>query len=205
MTAVAALGELPAAGAFLDLTDPDLATVAKNLAGSGFVSAVVAPLLFTEAFHATVDVPEAVREAAEVSGLHLITAAILGTGDDMLEVVRQSMTLAGIGSQESVLLLSVGSSSTEANHAILDFAARLGRGRSAPVAAAFGTRDPRAEDVLRRLPEPQAIVPLFLSPGLLLEPLGMLARERGLRMAAPLGPLVAPLLVERYHRASALG
>lgn len=198
MYSVARVGHIPTAGAFLDLCDPDLSSVAVSLAAQGNRRAVVAPLLFTEAFHAKVDVPDAVRDAAEVSGLELLTADILGTGDDMLEVVRSSMARAGIGDHESVLLLSVGSSSAAANDAILDLAARLGVGRGGEVAAAFGTRSPRASEVLDRLSPPTAIVPLFLSPGLLLDPLAELAAERGMVMAAPLGDLVAPLLVQRY-------
>ena len=58
MAAVAPWAGCPPRGAFLDLAEPDLETVV----GDGWPSratarAVVVPLLFTEAFHATVDVP----------------------------------------------------------------------------------------------------------------------------------------------------
>ncbi|HEX8487514.1 MAG TPA: sirohydrochlorin chelatase [Propionibacteriaceae bacterium] len=201
MLATATAGGMPAVGAFLDLAEPDLATVAQRLADQGHRAAVVAPLLFTEAFHAKVDVPEAVREAGEASGLELVTAAVLGTGDDMLEVVVQSMAAAGVGPAHAVVLLAVGSSRVEANDAVLDLAARLANRRTGQVVAAFGTRSPRVADVLDDLTAPAAIVPLFLSPGLLLDPLEQLAASRGMVMAAPLGDLVAPLLVQRYQRA----
>ena len=58
---VAGTGSLVAKPAFLDLADPDLSTVARTLVESGHRRAVVVPLLFTVAFHATVDVPEAVQ------------------------------------------------------------------------------------------------------------------------------------------------
>jgi sirohydrochlorin ferrochelatase len=198
MATVADLGRMPTAGAFLDLAEPDLTTVARTLADQGHRSAVVAPLLFTEAFHAKVDVPAAVEEAATASGLVLTTAAVLGTGDDMLAVVRASMASAGIGPAEAVALLAVGSSSEAANEAVADLAARLAVGRTGAVTAAFGTRSPRVAEVLPSLVPPVAIVPLFLSPGLLLDPLAELAAERGFRMAEPLGDLVAPLLLRRY-------
>jgi sirohydrochlorin cobaltochelatase len=198
MATVGAAGGMPTAGAFLDLAEPDLTAVARTLADQGHRSAVVAPLLFTEAFHARVDVPEAVHEAAAASGLALTTAAVLGTGDDMLAVVRASMAQAGIGSAESVVLLSVGSSSEAANEAVADLAARVAAGRTGRVVAAFGTRSPRVADVLPSLTGPLAIVPLFLSPGLLLDPLAELAADRGITMAEPLGDLVAPLLLRRY-------
>ena len=203
MSSVAAQGGMPTAGAFLDLAEPDLTAVATNLAAQGHTMAVVAPLLFTEAFHATVDVPDAVTEAATRSGLRLVTAPILGTGDDMLEVVAESMAGAGIDDQQSVVLLSVGSSSAAANDAVQDLAERIGRVRTGKVVVAFGTRPPRVADVLPGLAMPAAIVPLFLSPGLLLDPLAGLAAERGMVMAAPLGDLVAPLLVRRYQQALA--
>ena len=199
---------LLAVPAFLDLSEPDLTAAVTALQADqgidpGIDEAVVLPLLFTEAFHATVDVPQAVRQAAEQSGLELVTADILGTGDDMLDVVRQSMVQAGIGDTESVLLLSVGSSSEAANDAIADLATRIAVARRGAVRAAFGTRSPRAVEVLEQLPHPRAIVPLFLSPGLLLDPLAALAAERQMVMAPPLGDLVAPLLVQRYRQARA--
>lgn len=203
MSAVSAAGGMPTATAFLDLTAPDLTAVAVDLAARGHRRAVVAPLLFTEAFHATVDVPAAVRQAAEASGLELVTADILGTGDDVLEVVRQSMRRARIGDLEAVLLLAVGSSSDEANDAVVDLAARLAGGRPGQVAAAFGTRSPRATEVLSRLSQPAAIVPLFLAPGLLLDPLAQLAAGLQMTMAAPLGDLIAPVLLDRYAEAFA--
>jgi sirohydrochlorin ferrochelatase len=203
MATASRMGEMPTVGAFLDLAAPDLVTVATQLSVQGYRRAVVAPLLFTEAYHATVDIPRTVREAAELSGLELTTTAILGTGDDILQVVREGMATAGIGDTESVLLLAVGSSSSAANDAILDFALRLGCGRTGRVAAAFGTRSPRAGEVLPQLPMPVAIVPLFVSPGLLLEPLVRLAFERQLTFAPPLGDLIAPVLVHRYRQAFA--
>ncbi len=51
--------------AYLDLTDPDLGAVAADLAATGVRRAVVVPLLFTDAFHARIDVPEAVGQAAD--------------------------------------------------------------------------------------------------------------------------------------------
>jgi sirohydrochlorin ferrochelatase len=201
MAAASQLGAMPAAGAYLDLAEPDLSTVAVGLAAAGHQRAVVTPLLFTEAFHASVDVPDAVRDASTAAGMELVVTDILGTGDDMLVVVEVSMRLAGVTGHQPVVLVSVGSSSPAANDAVADLAARLASRRTAPVLPAFGTRSPRVVEVLPQLGDHAAIVPLFLSPGLLLDPLARLAAERGLTMAAPLGTLAAPLLVERYHRA----
>lgn len=196
------LGSVPTAAAFLDLAEPDLAATAAALGERGFRRAVVVPLLFTSAFHATVDVPGAVAAAIAATGVDVTIADILGTGDDMLAVVAQSMRGARIAEQTDVLLYSVGSSDEAANDAVQDLAARLAATRTGAVRAAFGTRPPRAASVLAELEQP-AIVPLFVSPGLLLDPLVTLAAERQLVMAPPLGDLVAPLLLQRYDAALA--
>ena len=198
MAAAGALGRMPTRGAYLDLAEPDLTAVATELAALGHTRAVVTPLLFTEAFHARVDVPAAVRAASDASGMELVVTDILGTGTDVQAVVLAGMDRAGIADATSVLLLAVGSSSEAANAAVVELARRLGRERAGTVAAAFATRSPRPVEVLDRLRPPAAVVPLFLSPGLLLDPVQALAAERGLTMAPPLGTLAAPVLVQRY-------
>jgi sirohydrochlorin cobaltochelatase len=201
MDAVAASGDVDARPAFLDLADPDLVTVVRRLAAAGHTQAVVVPLLFTVAFHATVDVPEAVREAAVETGVELVVSEILGTGADVEELVRTSMVGAGVPAEDDVLLYAVGSSNAAANDAVHALASRLGRHRPGRVRAAFGTADPRAATVLTELGAPVALVPLFLSPGLLLAPLARIAEERGWTLAPPLGDLAAPLVLSRYVRA----
>ena len=155
----------PARAAFLDLTEPDLEKVASGLAAEGYERAVVVPLLFTAAFHATIDVPQTVRASADASGVDMIVADIIGTGDDVVQLLQTSAEDSAIPDNASLLLFAVGSSREAANAAVHDLAARLESVRSAPVLAAFGTSEPRPEAVIDQLPEPRAIVPLFLSPG----------------------------------------
>ena len=198
LAAAAEQGGMPARGAYLDLATPDLTTVAIELGALGHRAAVVTPLLFTEAFHARVDVPDAVGEARAASGLELVVTDILGTGPDVQVVLEAGMVAAGVAEEDAVLLLGVGSSDEAANAAVADLAERLGRDRPGKVLAAFATRSPRPVEVLDRLRPPVAVVPLFLSPGLLLDPVAALAAERGLTMLPPLGTLAAPLLVQRH-------
>jgi sirohydrochlorin cobaltochelatase len=201
MAAVADRAKITTVPAYLDLAQPDLAAAARELAEAGHTTAVVVPLLFTEAFHATVDVPETVREVTGSLPLDLVLADILGTGGDVADLLRQSILAAGIDDQSSVLLFGVGSSRPAANEAVFDLAARLSDGRRSPVRACFGTCPPRAADVLDGLPEPVAIVPLFLSEGLLLTPVRELASQHGWRMAEPLGERAADLVRRRYDSA----
>ena len=201
MQVVSATGGVDAVPAFLDLAEPDLTTAARRLVEAGHRRAVVVPLLFTVAFHATVDVPEAVQAAAADTGLDLVVADILGTGPDVEDLVRTSMAGAGVAPERSVVLYAVGSSNAAANEAVHDLAARLGRRRPGAVRAAFATTEPRVDAVLPELPEPVAVVPLFLSPGLLLDPVARLTDARGWTLVPPLGDLAAPLVLRRYERA----
>jgi sirohydrochlorin cobaltochelatase len=203
MTAVAEQAQIPALPAYLDLAQPDLGAAVRRLAEAGHDTAVVVPLLFTEAYHATSDVPETVRDVGASLPLHLVVADILGTGNDVANLLRQSMVAAGIDDYSSVLLFSVGSSRPGANEAVLELAARLGEGRPRPVRGCFGTCAPRVADALDGLPEPIAILPLFLAEGLLLSPVRALAAQQGWRIAPPLAERAADLVRQRYESARA--
>jgi sirohydrochlorin cobaltochelatase len=193
--------EHPARHAFLDLAAPDLNTVAAELAASGHRRAVVVPLLFTVAFHATVDVPQAVQAAAHTAGIELEVAHILGTGDDVVALLVTALADAGVRPGTSVLVYAVGSSNSAANQAVVELAARLSRRHSAPVQAAFATCAPRPAEVLDALPEPVAILPLFLADGLLLDPARALAASHGWTLVEPLGERAAAVVLERYRSA----
>jgi len=201
---MAAAGELAGVGAhsaFLELTEPDLDHATAGLAAEGVRRAVVVPLLFTPAYHATIDAPQSVRAAEAGSGVALAVADIIGTGDDVLQLLQASAASAGIDDSCSILLYAVGSAREAANAAVREVAARLAAVRSRPALAAFGTMEPRPEAVIPQLPEPIAVVPLFLSPGLLLNPMAELAARRGWPMSGPIGAAAAPLVVDRYRTA----
>ena len=183
------------------MPSPTSASAVRQLADAGHPSAVVVPLLFTEAFHATVDVPETVRSVTESIPFHLIVTGILGTGDDMAQLLRESMASSGIDDRASVLLFAVGSSMPAANEAVVDLAGRLTEDRRGLVRACFGTCSPGVADVMNGLPEPVAVVPLFLTDGLLLTSVRELAAQRGWQMAEPLGERAAELVTVRYHSA----
>ena len=197
--------------AYLDLTEPDLEAVAADLAASGARRAVVVPLLFTDAFHTRIDVPDAVGRAAERAGVELVLAPILGTGDDVADVVADRLSATGTTAAEPILLYAVGSSRPDANAAVADLAERLAARRGTPVRAGFGTTEPRAADVLAELTaiseqqgtteQPGTVVPLFVAPGLLLDNIAPTVASAGWRLAEPLGTLLAPVVSDRYHAA----
>ena len=203
MAAVSQQAKITAIPAYLDLAEPDLEAAARQLAQAGHATAIVVPLLFTEAYHATVDVPETVGDVAGSLAFELVVADILGTGGDVAQLLRRSMGEARIEDNSSVLLFAVGSSKPEANAAVFDLAARLAAGRRSPVRACFGTCAPGVADVLDGLPEPIAILPLFLAEGLLLSDVRELAFHHGWRMAEPLAERAADLVRKRYDTAYA--
>lgn len=209
MRAVEALRPgLVARPAFLDLSEPDLTTVVHQLRSECDVrAAVVLPLLFTEAFHATIDAPTAVAQAELNCGVDLRLGEILGMGDEVLEVLEGSAAQAHIGAHEAVLLLAVGSSREEANLAVHDLAYRWSQRRVGPVWAGFATTgEPSASTVLARALAKQhriGVVPLFVAPGLLLDAVRREAMAIDAEVAPPLGTALAELVLQRYDEARA--
>ena len=203
MAAVAALRPgLVVAPAFLDLAEPDLTAVTNELRVD---RAVVVPLLFAEAFHARVDVPQAVAAAAAGSNAELLTAEILGLGPAVLAALRGQAASAGVGAKQDILLLAVGTSDPAANAAVAELAERWSAQRAGDVRAVFATIEPRVSAVLdEQWAELPAVVSLFLAPGLLLDQVGRLAAERGVLVTPPLGTALALLVLERYDAALAV-
>ena len=197
----ARLGAVETRSAYLDLAEPDLAAAAGALATAGHPRAVVVPLLFTAAYHATIDTPEAVRGAAAISGIELELADILGTGNDIVALLSASLADADLGPDASVLVVAVGSSNPAANQAVVELTERLATDRAAPGRTAFATCDPRPEAVAADLTGPVAVVPLFLADGLLLDPIRTLAADRSWAMTEPLGRRAAGVVLDRYRAA----
>ena len=74
--------------AFLDLSKPSFDTVVDRLVKAGHDEIVVVPLLLTEAYHAKVDVPEAIAAAmARHDGVRIQASRILGMETAFLEVL----------------------------------------------------------------------------------------------------------------------
>ena len=188
--------DLVAVPAFLELSEPDLTTVVLR---HGIDRAVVVPLLFTSAYHATIDVPQQVSEVARITGADLRITEPLGLGDEIEQALQQRAVEAGIADDDEVLLLAVGSTRPGANEAVQDLADRWAAGRRGQVSVGFATCEPRAATVLAGLRadgRDPAVVPLFLAPGLLLDQV-LDADRVGTRRAEVLGDLLAPVVLDR--------
>jgi sirohydrochlorin cobaltochelatase len=191
---------LPTAAAYLDLTDPDLTAVLGQL---GVPEVVVLPLLFTEAYHAQVDSPQALTAAAAATGVRIRRAGILGLGPEVLAALQVRAIEVGIGDDAGIVLAAVGSSSPTANIAVADLATRWTALRRGPVTAAFATTgEPSVGAALNTLAVrgPVGVVPLFVAPGLLLTAIEREAAAVGAPVAAPLGTELADLVLARYDQ-----
>lgn len=203
---------------FLDLSAPRLADVLAAVRAAGHRRAVVVPLLLGRAFHADVDVPEAVRRGRH-PGLDVAVADVLGgdrrLADAALRRLADAMT-AGAAPRSplddpdlGVVLAGAGSSNPRANAAVArvidGWTRRFGwRGGVAAFAAAAEPTVPQAIAALRaRGARRVAVASWFLAPGRLPDRVAGAAHDAGAVTAAPLGadPWVAALVLDRYRTA----
>jgi sirohydrochlorin ferrochelatase len=190
--------------AFCELNTPNLGDVLSETR-----TAVVAPLLLANAYHARIDIPRQI--AASGGSLRVRQAPVLGEDDRLVAVLRQRVTELGISRLDEtlgVLVAAIGSSDATANARTARVAQKLMAGtRWAAATTAFATRpEPslaQAVSSLRRRGARRVVVaPWFLAPGLLPDRVRRFADDAGIEMAAPLGAhrLVAETVLDRFDQ-----
>jgi sirohydrochlorin ferrochelatase len=197
--------------AFLDLSKPSFQTVVDRLVRKGVEEIVVVPLLLTEAFHAKVDVPEAVAEAmARHEGLQIRSTSVLGLEARFLEVLdlrmREALKSARVRELDALVLAAAGSSDALANQSVARLARLWGTHHKLPVTAAFASSAPPATGEAVRAFRAEgrrniAVASLFLAPGFLPDRAAELALEAGaIAVSEPLGahPEIARTILARY-------
>jgi sirohydrochlorin ferrochelatase len=197
--------------AFLDLSKPSFTAVVDKLVRAGYDEIVVVPLLLTEAFHAKVDVPEAIAEAtARHPGVKIRGTRVLGLEPVLLEVLdkrlRTALKDARVRELDALVLAAAGSSDALANQAVARLARLWGAKHKLPTVAAFASAAPPAtgEAVRQFRAEGRrhiAVGSLFLAPGRLPDRAAELALEAGaVAVSEPLGadPEVARTILARY-------
>ncbi len=197
--------------AFLGLSRPSFDTVVDRLVRAGHEEIVVVPLLLTEAFHATVDVPEAVTAAADRHpGLRIRASHILGVEPVFLEVLdqrlRAALKQARVRELDALVLAAAGSSNPLANQAVARLARAWGNKHRLPTVAAFASAAPPATGEAVRAFRNEgrrhiAVGSLFLAPGTLPNRAAELALEAGaVAVSEPLGadPELARTVLARY-------
>ncbi|WP_165165034.1 sirohydrochlorin chelatase [Corynebacterium qintianiae] len=216
LTAAAAITlGVEAVDAHLEFNTPDLTGATRAAAEAGYTAAVVVPLLFTRAFHATKDVPAAFAAAREATGVDLVLADGLGQGADIVEVLARRVLLDA-PSDASVILYPVGTSNQEAaaKTEALGQALSQASGREVTVVPATGVGDrvgnPGIENAARER-ERMHLLPLFVTDGLLLDratrALGRIQDATGAMFthSAPLTTDLSDIVAARYRAAVTQG
>ncbi|HEX5562820.1 MAG TPA: CbiX/SirB N-terminal domain-containing protein [Nocardioidaceae bacterium] len=197
--------------AFLDLAKPSFPTVVDRLVRAGYDEIVVVPLLLNRAYHARVDVPQAVADATgRHRGLRVRATDVLGLQPVFLEVLdrrlRVALRQARVRELDALVLAAAGSSDHLANQAVARLARLWGSTHRLPTVAAYASAAPPAtgEAVRQFRTEGRrhiAVGSLFLAPGTLPDRAAELALEAGaVAVSEPLGadPEVARTILARY-------
>ncbi len=191
--------------AFLEKTDPSLHDVLADVPAG-----VVVPFLLADAYHARVDIPEAIGD----SRARVDQADVLGEDPALLSVLRQRLSEIGVSPESEglgVLVVAVGSSDNAANARTAKVAYALSAGTrwaGAEVAFATGPR-PSVADAADRLRARGArrvvIAPWFLAHGIITDRVAAYAAAEGIPMAQPLGShnLVAATALDRFDAVAA--
>ena len=213
------LAGVPAMAAHLEFNEPTLEAATQELAQRGVRDAVVVPLLFTEGYHQRVDVPAAIVSASASSGLVLRRARGLGTGEDMAQLLAAQVPAGS----DKVVVYSVGSSDEQANDAVAYLARRVGELTGCDAEVAYATRDARDARAaharaahasrgdnrnreagrIASSSHSEVVVPLFVSPGLLLDRLASHSdnpsNPQHRKVLPPLGESLADIVSRRFQ------
>lgn len=197
--------------AFLELSEPSFDDVVDRLALEGHTEIVVVPLLLTEAYHATVDVPAAVETAlARHDGLRIEVTAVLGIDTVFLRILderlREVLSRQRVRELDALVLAGAGSSDSLANAAVGRAARAWGARHRLPTIAAFAASAPPAAGEAVRAHRADgrrhvAVGLLFLAPGRLSDRVTELAYESGaVAVADPMGAHdeIARVVLARY-------
>lgn len=197
--------------AFLELSRPRFDKVVDKLVRAGFDEIVVVPLLLNEAYHARVDVPSVIAEAAtRHEGLQIRASRVLGLETAFLEVLdlrlRDALRAQRVRELDALVLAAAGSSDPLANQAVARLARLWGSRHHLPVTAAFASAAPPATGEAVRAFRREgrrhvAVGSMFLAPGFLPDRAAELALEAGaVAVSEPLGahPELVRTILARY-------
>ena len=169
-------------GGFVDVLQPDVATVLRKLPEGR--PAVIVPLLLSAGYHVRVDIGRAARSA----GRPVAVAAALGPDDGLARLLAARLAEAGLREDDEVVMAAAGSSDVAAVVACRDQGARLAALLGRPVAVGFlSAAEPtvrQAVDAARATGRRVVVATYLLAPGYF---------ERQVRAAGP-DVMTAPLL-----------
>ncbi len=182
---------------YLELATPTVIEAFNALPGP----VVVQPLLFTPAFHATIDLP---AQLAERPGTRV--APVLAPDPLLLDALDRRLTETGVAA-DALVLASAGTSVEAARKQLDDVAADWGKRHGLPCVAAYASAaDPDAGAAVRALRDAGAssvvVGSLFVAPGLLQRRAAESALAAGAAaVAEPLAdaPELVRLIVNRFQ------
>jgi sirohydrochlorin ferrochelatase len=132
--------------AHLGFSEPSVPAALESLARQGVGEVVVVPLLLTAAYHAKVDLPGLLAQAAvDHPQLAIRQAEVLGPHPLLFELLRRRLVEAGVEPGMSLVLAAVGTSDPSANAELADVAASLG------ASIGFASGSPAITDVVADL------------------------------------------------------
>jgi sirohydrochlorin ferrochelatase len=183
--------------------------VAHQLAAAGATGIVAVPLLLSDAYHSTVDVPAVTAEIrATLPHLPIARAGVLGPDELLSAALAGRLTELGMSGVDGVVLAAAGTSDRMARQGIAEVAATFAARRGVPGAVAFaaggGPDVPAAVGRLRSTGAHRiAVLSYFLAPGRLHDRIVAGARACGVPVSAPFGDTapVAELALRRADRA----
>jgi sirohydrochlorin ferrochelatase len=197
--------------AFLELAAPSHVDTIDRLVADGHDEIVVVPLLLTQAYHATVDVPAVVERAMRRHPhVRVRATSVLGLEHEFLDILdrrlRAALAQRRVRELDALVLAGAGSSDPVANAAVARLARAWGARHHLPAVAAYATAAPPATGeavrAFRRNGRRHiAVGSLFLAPGFLPTRAAELALEAGaVAVSDPLGadPAVARTVLARY-------
>jgi len=211
----AGLPGLQVRAAYLGHALPSVPDALEALCGEGRGrTAVVLPLLLTEAYHSDTDLPAVLREASRrLPGLRLRYGRPLGPHPGLLRALERRLAEAGVQAGvagTAVVLAAAGSSRPAANAAVARAAQawQSARGWRAVVPAYASAASPtpaQAVGALRRAGAPRvAVATYLLAPGVFADQVREQSLAAGAHaVSAALGPApeVADIVIERYLQA----
>lgn len=184
--------------AFLDNNDPDLTAAVNNLAAQGFTSALVLPAFLSHAFHVRVDIPAAVLEAQEATGVALTVVDPLGPAPELLDALDATLP-AG-----PAILATAGTSNVGAQWDFEQLARTWSKRRGAPVLVAYASQAkpdvPTAISELESLTGQRVSVGSFvLFQGVLPDRIAKSAGARACTQPLCTSDVLTDLIVERLQ------
>ncbi|GAB2866053.1 sirohydrochlorin chelatase [Actinocorallia aurea] len=178
----------------------------------GVHSAVVLPLLLTEAYHSKIDIPGVLETARERNRrLSVRVTGTLGPHPLMFGALERRLAEVGVtpSPDTAVVLVAAGSSDPSANAVIASMAAQWRRRGWYDVRPAYASATtPTPSDAIGALYEAGAprvaVASYFLAPGYFADKVRTAAEEAGATAVSPVlgaAPEVAEIIVQRYRAA----